>query len=258
LEGSSHSLLFSRRNITFDEIYTFSGIVLDSGACLLPPAPPQSRRIEFIGDSFTAAESNEAAEQQLPWEARFPVTNIDQGFAAVIARRFRAQHTTTCRSGSGMVCDWQGKRGESLPARFDRALMDSSEPKWDFRRWVPEVVVICLGLNDHAGLRDSAGEVSGKNSALFRKTYHEFLSTLRRLYPAAAVVAVAAFPEWIRKNVRQVVNEEKGAGIRNIFYAEFDEFPGGYVANGHPTVETHRKMADQLIAAMESFHLFPK
>ncbi len=255
LENARHALRFSRRNITFDEIYTFGGFVLDSGATLLPPSPKPERKIEFIGDSFTAAESDEATAPQLPWEERFPVTNIDKGFAVLIAQHFNAQYTTTCRSGSGMVCDWQGNRNQSIPIRFDRTLMDTNQPKWDYSRWVPDVVVICLGLNDYSGLKDSTGNVSAANSELFRKTYHEFVATVRSVYPKVKIVAVAVFPPWIRENVQQVVDEERNAGRSDIVYATFDEFPGGYVANGHPTVETHRKMADQLIAQLESFDL---
>jgi hypothetical protein len=237
-------------------MFAFSGIILDSSATLLPPSPKPPRKIEFIGDSFTAAESNEAKEQTLPWEARFPVTNIDKGFAPAIARHFAAQYITTCRSGSGMVCDWQGNPNESIPNRFDRTIMEASEPKWDFNRWIPEVVVICLGLNDHSGLRNKNGVVTDDKSALFRKTYHDFLGTIRRVYPHVTIVAVAAFPVWIRTNVKQVVDEEKASGTQDIYYTRFDEFPGGYVANGHPTVATHQKMAAQIIEAMESFHLF--
>ena len=257
LEEGHHTVLLGRRNITFDEVYSFSGFLLDSGATLLPAPPKPARKIEFIGDSFTAAESNEATEEELPWEARFPVTNIDKGFASFIAQHFKAQYMTTCRSGSGMVCDWKGNMRESIPARYDRTLMDTSLPKWDFKQWIPNVVVICLGLNDLTGLREKDGTVSTENSALFRQTYHSFISTIRGVYPGVKIVAVAAFPEWIRKNVKQVIDEERSAGHKDIFYTQFDEFPGGYVANGHPTVVTHRMMANQIIEAMQSFNLFP-
>jgi hypothetical protein len=256
LENTRHSFRLSRRNITFDEIYAFSGIILDDNGTLLSPLPKPSRKIEFIGDSFTAAESNEAGEPQLPWEARFPVTNIDKGFAPLIAQHFSAQYTTTCRSGSGMVCDWQGNKLQSIPIRFDRVLMDADESKWNFSRWIPDVVVICLGLNDFSGLKDKDGAVSDENSALFRTTYHNFLATVRLVYPRVTIVAIAAYPEWVRKNVKQIVDEETKAGRRDIYYTTFDEFPGGYVANGHPTVETHRKMSDQIIRSMETIHLF--
>ncbi len=256
LQNTRHTFMLTRRNITFEKPYTFSGIILDNGATLLPPPPKPTRKIEFIGDSFTAGESDEATEQKLEWEARFPVTNIDKGFAPLIAKHFNAQYTTTCRSGAGMYCDWQGNINETVPKRFDRTLMESSEPKWNFKQWVPDVVVVCLGLNDLSGLKDNDGKISDEKSAAFRKTYHEFLDTLRIVYPNVKIVAVAAFPEWIRTNVKKVVDDDISSGKHDIYYTQFDEFPGGYVAYGHPTVETHQKMADQLINAMESFNLF--
>jgi hypothetical protein len=258
LPKTNHTLIFSRRNITFDAIYSFEGFVLDSGASLLSPPQKPERKIEFIGDSFTAAESNEAKEQALPWEARFPVTNIDKGFAAEIAHHFHTQYTTTCRSGSGMYCNWQGDTNVTIPKIFDRALMESKEPRWDFKRWIPDVAVICLGLNDHSGLRDSVGNISKEKSLFFRRTYHQFIQTLRDVYPYVKIVVVAAFPVWVRVNVKQVVEEELASDHKDVFYSTFDEFPGGYVANGHPTVETHQKMADQIIKAMEAYKLFSK
>jgi len=256
LQNRRHTFLLSRRNITFDKPYTFCGFILDNDASLFPPPEKPSRKIEFIGDSFTAAESDEATVQQLEWEARFPVTNIDKGFAPLIAKHFNAQYTTTCRSGAGLYCDWQGNVDETIPKRFDRTLMETSEPKWNFNQWVPAVVVVCLGLNDHSGLKDKDGKISDEKSAAFQKTYHSFLDTVRRVYPKVKIVAVAAFHEWIRTNVKKVVDDEAASGKHDIYYAQFDEFPGGYVAYGHPTVETHRKMADQIINAMESFNLF--
>jgi Carbohydrate esterase 2 N-terminal/GDSL-like Lipase/Acylhydrolase family len=256
LQNMRHTFLLSRRNITFDKPYTFYGIILDNDASLFPPPPKPSRKIEFIGDSFTAGESDEATVQQLEWEARFPVTNIDKGFAPLIAKHFSAQYTTTCRSGAGLYCDWQGNVNETIPKRFNRTLMETSEPKWDFKQWVPDVVVVCLGLNDHSGLKDKDGKISDEKSAAFQKTYHDFLDTVRRVYPNVKIVTVAAFHEWIRTNVKKVVDDETASGKNDIYYAQFDEFPGGYVAYGHPTVETHRKMADQIINAMESFNLF--
>jgi hypothetical protein len=258
LLNTRHTLLFSKRNIVFDAVFSVSGLLLDEGADLFPPSAKPNRKIEFVGDSFTAAESNEATVQQLAWEDRFPVTNIDKGFAPVIARNYNAQYHTICRSGSGMVCDWRGNIDASIPQLFHRTLMEAREPKWDFTQWIPDLVIICLGLNDHSGLKDTNGEVSANNSAIFRKGYHDFLTTVRAVHPGVKILAVAAFPEWIQKNVRQIVNEENESGKKDIFYTHFDDFPGGYVANGHPTVATHQKIANQIIQAIDLYEIFPK
>jgi len=256
LANTRHTLLFSKRNIMFDAVFSVSGLLLDEGAALFPPPAKPERKIEFIGDSFTAAESNEATVQELPWEGRFPVTNIDKGFAPVIAKYFHAQYQTTCRSGSGMVCDWQGKTAAAIPNLFDRALMEAREPKWNFKQWKPDLVVICLGLNDHSGLKEKDGTVIEEKSAVFRKGYHNFLTTLRLLYPGTTILAVAAYPEWIQNNVKQIVDEEQQNGNKDIYYTHFDDFPGGYVANGHPTVATHQKIAGQVIDAINKYKIF--
>jgi hypothetical protein len=192
----------------------------------------------------------------LPWEERFPVTNIDKGFAPLIARHYNAQYQTTCRSGSGMVCDWQGKTNATIPSLFDRALMEAPNPKWDFKQWVPDLVVVCLGLNDHSGLKEKDGTVSEEKSAMFRKGYHDFLSTLRIVYPCATILAVAPFPEWAQNNIKIAVDEEQKCGNKNIYYTHFDDFPDGKVANGHPTVESHKKIADQIICAIDQMNIF--
>jgi hypothetical protein len=255
LPDGDHELSFTRRNITFEPPYEFSGVILDSTATLLPPPPRSPRRIEFVGDSFTAAESNEATDQELPWEARYPVTNIDKGFARMVAEHFQADYIMTCRSGSGLFCDWRGDTSGTIPAMFDRTLMESSEPSWDFRLWRPQVVVVCLGLNDRSGLQGTSAGISPEKSERFRDEYHSFLARLRSVYPNVSIVAVAAFPPWIRENVGRVVDEERASGHTDVWYGTFDEFPGGYVANGHPTIATHRKMAEQITAVLESMNI---
>ncbi len=256
LNDSPHLLVLSKRNISFGRYFSVTGFWLEKNAELLLPPPKLSRKIEFIGDSFTAAEGNEAALAEMPWEEKMPVTNIDQGFAVIVARHFQAQYHMTCRSGIGMVCDWTGDFEIAMPKMFDRTLMDFPAPKWDFRKWQPDLAVICLGLNDFSGLKDKDGNVSPANSALFRKTYHEFIATVRRVYPGAKILAVAAHPEWIRLNVSRVIEEDKKSGLQDIYYAQFDYFPDGYVANGHPNVATHHKIADQLIEAISTIGIF--
>ena len=115
--------------------------------CVDPqPSPKLDRKIEFIGDSFTAAESNETKAQSLPWEERYPVTNIDKGFAPVVARHFHAQYATICRSGAGMFCDWRGDTGATLPKLYKRTAYGKSGTTLEFPARVPQVAVVSLGL----------------------------------------------------------------------------------------------------------------
>lgn len=255
LPNTIHTLRFSQRNISFG-IYTFSGLILQSGAKLFPPPALPKRKIEFIGDSFTAAEGNEAKQKVMPWTAKFPVTDIDSGFATITARHFDAQYHITARSGIGAVCDWQGHFKTSMLHYFDRTLMESPKPKWNFKKWVPNLVVICLGLNDHSGLVGKNGKVPAGNSKIFRDGYAKLLSMVRTAYPGVPILAWAPYVEWARRNTREVVEKEKAAGFMGLYYAHFDRFPGGYVADGHPTVATHKKMAAELIKSIRKIGVF--
>lgn len=254
LNDTLHLLRFSQRNISFG-IYTFSGLILGNGDTLFPPPPEPARRIEFVGDSFTAAEGNEATVPEMKWEDKFPVTDIDSGFATMVARRYDAQYHITARSGIGMVCDWEGKFDVSMLKYFDRTLMESNEPTWDFKQWIPNLVVICLGLNDLSGLKGRDGKVAPKNSEIFRKGYHKFISLVREAYPGIKILAVASHPEWVQRNVKRVVNDERANAHKDVFYAHFDFYGGGYVANGHPTVATHKKIAGAIIDTIDSSNL---
>ena len=142
-------------------------------------------------------------------------------------------------------------------ARYDRTLMEERGPKWDFSGTRPELVVICLGLNDFSGLKGGDGQVSEARSAEFRAAYHRLIALVRGHVPRAKIVALAAFTPWLREHIGQVVREERDAGKSDVHYAQFDRFPGGYVADGHPTVETHRKMAEQVIAQLVEMKLLP-
>lgn len=252
-----HQVLMRRRNISFEKPAVIDGFVVDAGASLALPADKPGPRMEFIGDSFTAAEGNEALAETLPWEAKYPVTNFDLGFAADIARAYDAEFTAVCRSGSGLVCDWKGNRANSMLDRLDRALMEEPEPKWSFAGPPPELVVICLGLNDFSGLKEADGRVSEARSLEFRQAYHRLIRRVRGHYPRAKIVALAAFTPWLRDNVGQVVREERDAGQGDIHYAQFDRFPNGYVADGHPTVDTHRRMAEQVVAQLVAMQVLP-
>lgn len=255
LKDTVHTLRLSQRNISFG-IYAFSGLILQNGARLFRPPAPPARKIEFIGDSYTAAEGNEAKQKVMEWTAKFPVTDIDSGFATITARHFDAQYHITARSGIGAVCDWQGNFKTSMLHYFDRTLMESPEPKWNFRRWVPDLVVICLGLNDHSGLVGKNGRVPAENSRKFRDGYAKLLHMVRNAYPGVPILAWAPYPMWARKNTRSVVEKVRSDGFTKLYYAHFDRFPGGYVADGHPTIATHRKMAAELIEAIDSIGVF--
>ncbi len=250
-----HRVRLERRNISFGEPTEFDGFVVDSGARLARPQPDFARNIEFIGDSFTAAEGNEATAATLPWSAKMPVTNFADGYAAVLARSLGAEITAVCRSGSGLVRTWNGQREHPMTERYDWTLMETAGPPWKFSEAQPDIVVISLGLNDYSGLKQADGSVAPADSAEFRTAYRKLIAEIRLRHPHAEIVALSPYTDWARENIAAVVAAEKPAG--HVFYATFDRFPDGYVSDGHPTVATHRKMAAQILDQFVAHGLAP-
>lgn len=242
-----HRVRLQRRNINFNEPTEIEGFVVDADSRLALPENSRRKRIEFIGDSYTVAEGNEAVAASLPWEEKYPVTNFAKGYASLLGEAMDADVTAVCRSGSGLVCTWKGERNHPMGERYGWSLMESPLPAWTFDKPSADLVVISLGLNDFSGLKGPDGVVGPESSAGFREAYRRLIAQVRRHHPKARIVALGPFTPWARENISAVVAAEKSAGKNDVFYAQFDKFPDGYVADGHPTVATHRKMAAQIL-----------
>jgi hypothetical protein len=177
---------------------TFRGFLLDPGAEILPPLPNQAsdgtemslltsdRKILFLGDEETAGFGNESTAGRLVPDP----TNSNAGlaFAAVCAKLLSAQHHNIAWSGKGVVHNagdfscWNGQSDRPLPFYLDRCCASSSEPRWDYRQWQPQAVVVLLGGNDFVTARRPSLES-------FAAGYDELLRTLRHQYPSAFIFA---------------------------------------------------------------------
>ena len=255
LGAGTHRVRLQRRNINFEGATEIEGFVVNRDALLCAPPISGNKRIEFIGDSYTVAEGNEAISASLPWKEKFPVTNFAKGYAAVLGELTDSDVTAICRSGAGLVTTWDGKRERPMGERYGWTLMNEATPVWHFREPSPDLVIISLGLNDFSGLKGRDGKVSAAGSREFRQAYRKLIGEVRLHHPSARMVALASFNPWAREQISAVVAAENAVGRKDVFYAEFDDFPGGYVADGHPTVATHRKMAEQVLVQLKALGL---
>jgi hypothetical protein len=248
LTDGPHTLTLFKRNETTWTRFAFNGLILDDGKTLLSPPERPARRIEFIGDSFTSAEWNELTGAP---DSDAPVTNVYEGFGPIVGRHYGAEVHMTSISGWGLVVEWQGDYTKNLPDQFGQAHAFGRNQAWDFEQWIPNLVVIGLGLNDYNAFGGYSGTIAEENRNLYISRYHEFIATIRDVYPGVRMLAVAANGlEWLKAAIGQVVDEENAEGYGDVFYADYPYYNGGY-ANYHPTVATHVLIADRLIAAIE-------
>jgi len=254
LSDSNHTLLFTKRNETTSNKYSFHGLILDDGKNLLPPPAKPMRKIEFIGDSYTSASGNEWTDNTKPLDKETQYTNIYEGFGPITARNYNAQYQMTSQAGYGLVVDWESNYANTIPDKFDRTLCYTSLPKWDYEQWIPNLVVICLGLNDYSGFGGYSGPIAKDKTDLFKSRYHDFIETIRDVYPGTKILIVAANSvEWIQTAASEVVVEENNLGKNDAFYTYFPKYEdSSYVFGGHPTVATHHLIAERLIAKIDS------
>jgi lysophospholipase L1-like esterase len=127
-----------------------------------------------------------------------------------------------------------------MPQVFDKVDMYGNQLSWDFSKYQPDKLFICLGQND--GIQDSS---------TFVQAYIGFLDSLNKVYPSSEVLLLSSpmadekLREWFRRVLPSVVNEIKDR-FKNIRYHIFEkQYIGG--CDFHPSVEEHEAIAKELL-----------
>ncbi len=249
LPDKEHSVELFKRTEPLVGTTQLLGFQLEREKKLLPLPARRDRRIEFVGDSITCGYGNEAASEKDHFTAA--TENNYQAYGAVAARDLGAEYVAVAWSGKWLFGD------NAIQLLYDRALPDDAQSKWDFSGWVPQAVVVNLGTNDFGPRNPTEKE--------WQDAYRGFIQTLRRNYPACHVFCAVgsmmsdAWPperkalSTIRQYTSGLVDGLRKAGDKKVHYVEFDvqDPKNGLGADWHPSVKTHRLMADRLVAAVK-------
>lgn len=161
----------------------------------LPPQP-RARQIEFIGDSWTVGYGNTSTTRTCTVQEVHDLTDTQQAFGPVVARRFDADYRVNAWSGFGMVRNYDGGvRDLNLPTVYPRLKPDDGfrvagpDPLWS-----PQVIVINLGTNDFStGLHpDEAWSDDAALRAAWRDRYVAFVSELHAAQPQARFILMGS------------------------------------------------------------------
>jgi lysophospholipase L1-like esterase len=240
----------------------FKGFLIPEGSVPLPLLP-RPRRVEFIGDSITCGYGN-GISTETPEYNPYTTENADgyQAFGAVVARALDAEYMAVAYSGRGVVRNYAGVPGKTLPEMYLDILPDDKTPgRWDVTRYTPELLVINLGTNDF-----SEG-VTAKNVPELRQRYAEeyalFLDTLRGFYPNTVfILAIGPLlsDDWppginalssVQQILERLVADRREAGDADIHLIRHQPQSSPYGEDWHPTAARHRIMADELLAFIE-------
>ena len=253
LPAGTHRIDLIRRNESPDYVGQVDGFVLDGGQWQAAPEAPK-RKIEFIGDSFTAALANLSTQRECSEREIAATTDASQGFAIKVARELNAQWQVNAMSGMGMVRNWGGNLADrNFRTFYPRQLQTDANSKLD-AQWQPQVVVIGLGTNDFSS-KINAGEKRNAEQLEqdFLAAYRQLIAQLNARYqqPQIILTALKLWPDdQLRPLVKSLVTEANTAGNARLHYLELSPMQ----LNGcqwHPNLQDHQQVAAQVRAKIK-------
>ncbi len=217
------------------------GIYAD--ALLPPPALPR-RKIECIGNSITAGTGMDETDIPCGKGQWYDQHNAWMSYGAKTSRLLDAQWQLTAVAGIGLVHSCC-KMDILMPQVFDKMDLRDNSGSWDFSRYIPDVVTVCLGQND--GIQDST---------LFCGAYVRFIGDIRSRYPQAQIVCLTSpmgdktLTDVQKRYLGGVVAAMRQTGDRKVSSYFFSrQFSHG--CGGHPDLEEHGRIAAELAAYLK-------
>ena len=242
LPDAPHTLIICKDTEALIGYLEFTG--LRCGKLLSPPPKPP-HKIEFIGNSITCGFGADASAVPCSHGQWYDQHNAYLAYGPRTARALNAQWQLTAESGIGLMhscCD----KPNLMPQEFGTVDLRVGGKPWDFGRYQPDVVTICLGQND--GVQDSVK---------FCGAYLDFLKTLRIDYPQARLVCLtspmadARLSAVLRHYLTGVVAAARAGGEANIgsfFFAR--SYTSG--CGAHPSLAEQELIAGELTAYLKT------
>ena len=236
-EGETHHLEIVRITEGATDI-VISGITLYGDAPEMLCAPKSVRKkIEFIGDSLTAGYGN-LGDASTPVYHSYE-QDCTKAFSGITARMLDLEYSLVTVSGKGISHNWDGSTDFMIPEFYQYISRETKEP-WDFRSWVPDIIVI------NAGSNDAASKTPGDVVAAAAK---DFLKFVRAHNPDAQIVyAYGIDDKGLAEPLSRTVDELAATDDKICFFKFGDVFckPDEKGANSHPNVKSHKQSAKQL------------
>ena len=236
LTAANHTIRLILR--TNGQVCSFRGFYLADGSKLAARPAKPTRRIEFIGDSWTAGDVIFAP---VGGSGNANTFKANLTYARLTSKAFHAEDHITARGGCGLI-----KSQSSAPVmatRFPETICDKTTPAWDFTSWKPDLVTICLGINDFS--------IGGVTDSAFKVAYVSLINTVRSKYTNVPIILIGINSNQsghnILTNVQAIAPSFTGI---TVFSSPITLSNAGALYQ-HPTQPQHKLISDSLIPVVK-------
>lgn len=224
-----------------------------TGQSLQAIGRPRVSLIEFIGNSITCGAAADPSEVPCGTGAYQDQHNAYYAYGPRVARALSANFIVSGVSGIGIYRNWNSD-GPAMPQVFEKSdFQNESQRLWKFENYKPNVVSIALGTNDFSR-GDGKHTRLPFDSAVFVTSYIKFVQLVKSKYSTAQIALLSSgmvhgkdrekFQNClsaVKKNVDQLYPNDKPVAI---YFFKPMQARG---CSGHPNVEDHAILADELI-----------
>ncbi len=254
-----HTVELYKETEAFNGAIIISKIEVDSLGTL--PAITR-KKIEFIGNSITVGMSSDPSLVPCGTGMWYDQHNAYEAYGPRVARALDMDYMLTGFSGIGVYRNTRADR-PVMADLFPSTVLspDPKTPRWDFKKFVPDIVSICLGTNDFSA-GDGASPRSPFDPNQFVPAYVSLLKMIYTQYPQTQIILTntpmlnAGQNEILMQCLVRVKSDTERSipGIKPLQLFSFSK-PYQSGCQGHPSVEEHAMMAEEMVGHFRKFGL---
>jgi len=239
LSDSEHTILICKDTESNIGYIDFIGFKCEK---LLSLAAKPKRKIEYFGDSITSGTGMDLSVIPCGKGQWYDQHNAYMSYGALTSRNLGAQWQLTALAGVGLVhscCNMN----VVMPQIYDKVFLRNDTILWDFDKYTPDVVTICLGQNDGPK----------QDSTLFCSTYVNLVKAIRQHYPKTDIICLTSpmgdqtLTTVLQKYLTAITASLNAAGDKKVYKYFFSkQYHNG--CGGHPDLAEHKLIADELTA----------